>query len=80
MELRSQIIELNIPDDSGKPIRYYTYDGYLEHRDRVAIRKKRKDIEKDTFTSAFLIGWVAYYVVLLHNQDFKKIAVTGLAS
>lgn len=38
MSIKSELIELQISDNKGRPTTYYTYDGYFEERDRAKIR------------------------------------------
>ena len=35
----SQVISVELPDNSGKTASFYTYDGYLEEADRNRLRR-----------------------------------------
>jgi hypothetical protein len=43
MNLRSELIHLQIVDDKGERKEYYTYDGYFETEDRLKLRSYRRN-------------------------------------
>ena len=62
MALRSELIEVELPDNAGKTVSFYTYDGFLEEDQRRTIRKERRSFEQLKVTGAALFGFVGYFV------------------
>lgn len=61
MTLRSQLLTIQLPNDHGKLVNYFTYDGYLEEEDRHKIRQTRRDWERHAVSGTF-VGLLAYVV------------------
>jgi len=62
MAQRSELIEVELPDNSGKTTTFYTYDGYLEDNERRIIRQERRNFEQLKVTGAAIFGFVSYFV------------------
>ena len=62
MAQRSELIEVELPDNAGKTTTFYTYDGYLEENERRTIRQERRSFEQLKVTGAALFGFVGYFV------------------
>jgi hypothetical protein len=61
MLLRSEVLSVQLPNDHGKVIDYFTYDGYLDHEDRLKIRQTRRNWEQNAVSGTFL-GLLTYFV------------------
>jgi ABC-type lipopolysaccharide export system ATPase subunit len=64
MAQRSELIEVELPDNAGKTTTFYTYDGYLEENERRTIRQERRNFEQLKVTGAALFGAIGYFVPL----------------
>jgi hypothetical protein len=65
MSIPSELVELQLIDTQGKATTFYTYDGYYSPEDRAKISQYRKEVNKRTYTGAFIVGLAAYYVHLM---------------
>ena len=73
MTYRSELIEVELPDNAGKTTSFYTYDGYLEEDQRKSIRRERKNFEKLKVTGAVIFGFVGY---LVHLSTLRPLVVS----
>lgn len=62
MSLRSELISVQLPDNAGNTVPFYTYDGYLEEPERHRIRAERRSFEKLQVTGAAILGFVSFIV------------------
>lgn len=62
MSLRSELISVQLPDNAGSTVPFYTYDGYLEEPERHRIRAERRSFEKLQVTGAAILGFVSFIV------------------
>lgn len=62
MSLRSELISVQLPDNSGNTVPFYTYDGYLEEPERQRIRSERRSLEQLQVTGAVFLGFASFIV------------------
>jgi ABC-type lipopolysaccharide export system ATPase subunit len=68
MALRSQLLSLELPNETGKTVPFYTYDGYLEEHDRHHIRAEARNFEQLKVTGGAVFGLLAFAVPRLSNR------------
>ncbi len=64
MSQRSQLLSVQLPDKDGKAVPYYTYDGYLEEKDRKKIWTETNNFEQLKVSGAAIFGLVAFAVTV----------------
>lgn len=62
MQLRSEILSVSLPNNEGKTVPFYTYDGYLEENDRHRIRSERRSFEQLVVTGSAILGFAGFFV------------------
>ena len=67
MSTRSRLITLDLNNDKGDIVPFYTYDGYLEEHDRKRISQEKRNFELLRFTGAAIFGYAAFLVTLSPN-------------
>ena len=67
MSTRSRLITLDLNNDKGDIVPFYTYDGYLEEHDRKRIQQEKRNFELLRFTGAAIFGYAAFLVTLSPN-------------
>lgn len=71
MSLRSELISVQLPDNAGNTVPFYTYDGYLEEPERHRIRAERRSFEQLQVTGAVILGFASFIVT---NSSFRLLA------
>ena len=64
MAARSELLSIDLPNDQGKTVPFYTYDGYLEETDRTLIRNQKHSFDQLKVTGSAIFAFVGYIVLL----------------
>ena len=62
MTTSSQLLSVDLPDNNGKTVSFYTYDGYLEEAERTRIRRDFRSLEQLCVTGPAIFAFAAFVV------------------
>ena len=62
MASTSQVITVDLADNSGKIVPFYTYDGYLEEADRIKIRNTFQSLDHLRWSATAVFGFAGFAV------------------
>lgn len=61
----SRLLSIELPDESGKTVTYYTYDGYLEENYRNRLRSEEKSYKSLTISGSAIFALIGYIVEMI---------------
>ena len=65
---QAELISLDLPNNDGKNVPFYTYDGYLEEVERNRLRTHRRTLEQLQITGTALFGFLGYIVTIKSHR------------